>query len=68
MGSAIGLREGFDGASLRRLARMTTSANQGRWLLALAKIYGGSRGDGFEDGGEPAPIGSRPYASGLPKG
>ena len=46
MGSAIGLREDFAGASMRRLARMTKSANQGRRLLPLVEIYdGGSRGD-----------------------
>jgi transposase len=46
MGAAIGLREDFDGAALRRLALKTKSANQGRRLLALAEIYdGGSRGD-----------------------
>ena len=44
MGSAIGLREDFDGAALRRLARGSKSANQARRLLALAEIYdGGSR-------------------------
>ena len=44
MGSAIGLRADYDGAGLRRLARVTRSANQGRRLLALAEIYdGGSR-------------------------
>jgi transposase len=44
MGSAIGLREDFDGAALRRLARVSRSANQARRLLALAEIYdGGSR-------------------------
>lgn len=44
MGSAIGLRDDFDGALLRRLARASKSANQARWLLALAEIYdGGSR-------------------------
>ena len=52
MGSAIGLRDDFDGASLRRLARSTKSANQSRRLLALAEIYdGGSRGDGARIGG-----------------
>lgn len=46
MGAAIGLRDDFDAAGLRRLARTTKSANQGRRLLALAEIYdGGSRGD-----------------------
>ena len=44
MGSAIGLREDFDGPALRRLARSSRSANQTRRLLALAGIYdGGSR-------------------------
>src|SRR5580765_1130250 len=44
MGSAIGLRDDFDGAALRRLARGSKSANQARRLLALAEIYdGGSR-------------------------
>src|SRR3546814_11598941 len=43
MGSAIGLRDDFDGAALRRLARGSKSANQARRLLALAEIYDGSR-------------------------
>jgi transposase len=44
MGSAIGLRDDFDGPVLRRLARASKSANQARRLLALAEIYdGGSR-------------------------
>lgn len=44
MGSAIGLRDDFDGVALRRLSRATKSANQARRLLALAEIYdGGSR-------------------------
>jgi transposase len=43
MGAAIGLRDDFDGAVLRRLARGTKSANQSRRLLALALIYGGGR-------------------------
>ena len=44
MASAIGLREDFDGSALRRLARVSSSANQTRRLLALAEIYdGGSR-------------------------
>lgn len=46
MGSAISLREDFDGAQLRRLARQTKDAAQARRLLALAAIYdGGSRSD-----------------------
>ena len=52
MGSAIGLRVDFDGASLRRLARGTKSANQARRLLALAQIYdGGSRSEAARTGG-----------------
>ena len=52
MVAARGLRDGFDAAGLRRLARATRSANQGRRLLALAEIYGGgSRGDGARIGG-----------------
>jgi transposase len=43
MGLAIGLREDFDGATLRRLARASKSANQARRLLALAEIYDGGR-------------------------
>jgi transposase len=52
MGSAIGLREDFDGATLRRLSRTTKSANQARRSLALAEIYdGGSRGAAARIGG-----------------
>lgn len=52
MGSAIGLREDFDGAVLRRLARRSKSANQARRLLALAQIYdGGSRSEAARIGG-----------------
>ena len=52
MGAAIGLREDFDGAGLRRLARVSTSANQARRLLALAQIYdGGSRSEAAQIGG-----------------
>ena len=43
MGSAIALREDFDGTELRRLARTTKDAGQGRRLLALAEIYDGGR-------------------------
>lgn len=43
-GTAISLRDDFDGSGLRRLARSTRSANQARRLLALAEIYdGGNR-------------------------
>ena len=52
MGAAIGLREDFDGSALRRLARVTKSANQGRRLLALAQIYdGGRRSEAAKVGG-----------------
>lgn len=52
MGRAIGLREDFDGPTLRRLARVSKSANQARRLLALAQIYdGGSRGEAAKIGG-----------------
>ena len=46
------LRSDFDGATLRRLARTTTNANQGQRLLALAEIYDGrSRSDAARIGG-----------------
>jgi putative transposase len=52
MGSAIVLREDYDGAALRRLARLSKSANQARRLLALAQIYdGGSRSEAAKIGG-----------------
>ncbi len=52
MGSAIALREDFDGAALRRLARRTKDAGQSRRLLALAEIYdGGRRTDAARIGG-----------------
>jgi len=52
MGAAIGLRDDFDGAWLRRLSRMTKHANQARRLLALAEIYeGGSRSAAARIGG-----------------
>ena len=52
MGAAIGLRMDFDGATLRRLARVTKNANQSRRLLALAEIYGGgNRSDAARLGG-----------------
>jgi len=44
MGTGVALRGDFDAAKLRRLARVSQNANQGRRLLALAQIYdGGSR-------------------------
>ncbi len=46
MGSPVPLRDDFDMAAVRLLARRTRDADQGRRLLALAAIYdGGSRGD-----------------------
>ena len=39
---AIALRDDFDGPELRRLAKGTKHAAQGRRLLALAAIYEGS--------------------------
>ena len=41
MGSAIGLRDDFDGSALRGLARASSGGNQTRRLLALAEIYDG---------------------------
>ena len=50
MGSAIALREDFEGAALRRFAKTTKDAVQSRRLLALAEIYdGGRRLDGATD-------------------
>jgi len=52
MGSAIGLRDDFDGAALRRLARLSKSANQVRRMPALAQIYdGGSQSEAARTGG-----------------
>lgn len=52
MGSAISLRDDFDGSALRRLARGSRCANQTRRLLALAEIYdGGSRSSAARIGG-----------------
>jgi transposase len=51
MGSANILRDDFDGAELRRLARTSKSANQARRLLALSQIYdGGSRSEAAKIG------------------
>ncbi|MFZ4690160.1 MAG: hypothetical protein ACOYLS_13040 [Polymorphobacter sp.] len=41
MASAVMLRDDFDGAGLRRLARLSGDANQVRRLLALAVINDG---------------------------
>ena len=52
MSAAIALREDYDGAGLRRLARVSKDANQTRRLLALAMIYeGGTRRDAAKVGG-----------------
>lgn len=52
MGTAIALREDYDGAALRRLAQASNDANQTRRLLALAVVYdGGKRSDAAEVGG-----------------
>ena len=52
MGSAISLREDFDGPALRRMAKASKDAAQSRRLLALAEIYdGGARSDGARVGG-----------------
>ncbi len=52
MGVAIALREDFDGAGLRRLAKATKDAAQSRRLLVLAEIYdGGTRSDASRIGG-----------------
>ena len=52
MGTAIALREDFDGPGLRRLAKATKDAGQSRRLLALAEIYdGGARSDAARIGG-----------------
>ena len=46
MGSAISLRDDYDGSGLRRLARASKDAGQSRRCLALAEIYdGGTRSD-----------------------
>ena len=52
MSAAIPLREDYDGAGLRRIARVSKDANQTRRLLALAMIYeGGTRRDAAKVGG-----------------
>jgi transposase len=52
MASAVVLRDDFDGAGLRRLARLSGDANQVRRLLALAVIYdGGARQAAAQVGG-----------------
>jgi transposase len=52
MSIPIALRADFDAAALRRVAKATKDAAQGRRLLALAEIYdGGSRTDAARIGG-----------------
>src|SRR5579872_2715804 len=52
MAAAIGLREDYDAAALRELAKQSKDADQTRRLMALAVVYdGGSRGDGAKAGG-----------------
>ena len=43
MGAAIGLRDDFDGSSLRDLAKRSRDAAQSRRLIAVAEIYDGRR-------------------------
>ncbi len=43
MGAAVSLREDYDGADLRRLAKGSKDGPQSRRLLALAEIYDGRR-------------------------
>ncbi len=46
MGRAVAMRDNFEGAILRRLAKGSKDAGQSRRLLALAEIYdGGKRSD-----------------------
>ena len=52
MAAAVVLRDDFDGAGLRRLARLSGDANQVRRLLALTVIYdGGARRAAAQVGG-----------------
>jgi transposase len=52
MSNPIALRGDFDAAALRRAAKTTKDAAQGRRLLALAEVYdGGSRTDAARIGG-----------------
>ena len=52
MAIAIGLREDYDAARLRELAKRSDDAVQTRRLMALAVVYdGGSRSDGARAGG-----------------
>jgi len=52
MAAPIPLREDYDGAALRQLAKVSRDANQTRRLLALATVYdGGERRDAAALGG-----------------
>lgn len=52
MAAAVPVREDYDAAQLREIARHSTEANQVRRLLALAVIYdGGSRSEAAAIGG-----------------
>ncbi len=52
MAAPIGLRDDFDAARLRGLAKASRDPDQLRRLLSLAEIYdGGSRGDAARIGG-----------------
>src|SRR6202047_4068976 len=52
MSAAIGLRQDFEAAALRRLASMVKDADQVRRLLAVAAVYDGmSRADAARIGG-----------------
>jgi putative transposase len=58
MAAAIVLRDDYDAAGLRALAKQ--SADQTRRLMALAVVYdGGSRGDGAKAGGVGLQMGHR---------
>jgi hypothetical protein len=51
MAEAIALRDDYDAAGLRELAKQPEDADQTRRLMALAVVYdGGSRGDGAKAG------------------
>jgi transposase len=52
MTAGIRLRRDYDGATLRKLARLSKDSGQARRLLALAEIYdGGARGNAARIGG-----------------
>jgi hypothetical protein len=52
MSAAVGLRDDFTAADLRRLAGKTKEADQARRLLALAAVYDGmDRGTAAQIGG-----------------